>query len=288
MSAALARAAEGARARGGARRWPIAASLVGALVVYLVGGQARADVVDETFARGNAAAARGDWAAAAASYEEAGRLLPGRSAALSYNLGTAYAQLGELGPATLHLRRALQPAAEPSVEIAEAARRNLGLVRQRMEVAAAAEGAQIDRPEGWWELLLAAVRAPLFGWLALLAGWSALAVLGLRMRLAGRGGALTASSLASVLAIVFVAIGGLHGLSLRGEQVTPQAIVLPTTAEVREAPGAHRRRAFLVQGGSRVRVIARTAGWSQIRLGGGLEGWVPEATLGALAATSSR
>lgn len=261
-----------------------ALALAGALAMLALvpAADARADVVDEAFLAGNAAAEAGDWPTAIARYEEAERLLPGRSAVLSFNLGTAHAQLGDLGPASFHLRRALQPEAEAEAEIAEAARRNLGIVRQRMEVARAATGAQIDRPETWWELLLAGVGAPLFGWLALACGWLALALWPIGRRLAGRGPQAALRALALVLLVAFAAIGGLHGLALRAESTAPQAIVLPAAAEVREAPGAHRRKAFVVQGGSRVRIVDRVPGWSRIRLSGGLEGWVPQAEVGEL------
>ncbi|MEZ4447938.1 MAG: SH3 domain-containing protein [Nannocystaceae bacterium] len=254
----------------------------------IVAPAARADVVDEAFLAGNAAAEAGDWAAAVARYEEAERLLPGRSAILSFNLGTAHAQLGQLGPASLHLRRALQPEADPSDELADAARRNLGIVRQRMEVARATAGAQIDRPETWWELLLAGVGAPVFGWLSLACGWLSLGLWVLGRRLGGRGSRAALRSLALVLLIAFAAIGGLHGLALRAESSAPQAIVLPAAAEVREAPGAHRRKAFVVQGGARVRIVDHVPGWSRIRLSGGLEGWVPQGELGELRRVTRR
>ncbi|MEZ4383888.1 MAG: hypothetical protein R3A79_21325 [Nannocystaceae bacterium] len=242
---------------------------------------AAADVVDDAYVAGNQAARAGDWRAAVAHYREAEGLLPGRSAALSFNLGTAYAQLGELGPATFHLRRALQQASEPSAEIAESARRNLGIVRQRMEVAADTSGAQVDRPETWWDLLLAAVKAPLFGWLALGAGWLGLAAHLVRRRLGG-GAATGTRSLVGVLAVIFLALGALHGMALRAERLSPEAIVLPATADAREAPGAHRKSAFALQGGSRVRIVERVPGWSRVRLAGGLEGWLPADDLGEL------
>ncbi|MCA9663290.1 MAG: hypothetical protein KC486_33480, partial [Myxococcales bacterium] len=242
---------------------------------------AAADVVDDAYVAGNAAARAGDWETAVERYREAEGLLPGRSAALSFNLGTAYAQLGELGHATFHLRRALQQAAEPSAEVAEAARRNLGIVRQRMEVAADTSGAQLDRPETWWDLLLAAVKAPLFGWLALGSGWLGLAAHLVRRRLGG-GAATGTRSLVGVLAVIFLVLGGLHGLALRAERQSPEAIVLSANADVREAPGAHRKSAFALQGGSRVRIVERVPGWSRVRLAGGLEGWLPADELGEL------
>jgi tetratricopeptide (TPR) repeat protein len=255
------------------------AALVAALSLA---GPARADVVDEAFARGNAAAAAGDLQAAVSAYEEAERLLPGRSALLSFDLGTAYAQLGEVGLATYHLRRALQGQAQASEEVAAAAQRNLGIVRQRLEIAAAAAGAQVDRPETWRDALLAAVGSPGFGWLALGAGWLALLVWLLRGRLGGRAPGGVVGSVIGVLVAIYLVVGGLHGYAVRAESEAPQAIALPAKLEVREGPGTHRKALFVVQGGSRVRIVDRGSGWLRIRLPDGLEGWAPQVSLGEL------
>jgi tetratricopeptide (TPR) repeat protein len=247
----------------------------------LAPARARADVVDEAFARGNQAALTGDYRGAVTHYQEAERLLPGRSAVLSFNLGTAHAQLGELGPATYHLRRALQSQAEASPDVAEAARRNLGVVRQRAEVAAAAAALQIDRPETWREAALGALRAPPFGWLSLGAGWLALLLWLFRGRLRAQARG-AAAGLCAVLAAVWAIFGGLHGYALGSEQAAPQAIALPAKLDVREGPGAHRKVLFAVQGGSRLRLTERGSGWARVRLPGGLEGWAPLPDLGPL------
>ena len=243
---------------------------------------ARADVVDDAFARGNTAAAAGDLEAAVTAYEEAERLLPGRSAVLSFNLGTTYAQLGEVGLATYHLRRALQGQAQASEDVAAAAQRNLGVVRQRLEVAAVASGAQVDRPETWRDALLLAVGAPGFGWLALAAGWLALLLWLLRGRLGGRAVGSVVGSVIGVWVAIYLVLGGLHGYAVRAEQSAPQAIALPAKLEVREGPGGHRKALFTVQGGSRVRIVDRGAGWLRIRLPDGLEGWASQSGLGEL------
>ena len=60
--------------------------LVALVLAGLVFGSpvaAHADAVDDAFARGNEHARAGDWAAAVEEYEQARRLLPGRSALLS-------------------------------------------------------------------------------------------------------------------------------------------------------------------------------------------------------------
>lgn len=262
-----------------ARRSPRRLAWALGLLAILGPATARADVVDDAFARGNAAAASGDLQAAVRNYEEAERLLPGRSAVLSFNLGTAYAQLGELGLATHHLRRALQAQARASADVAEAAQRNLGIVRSRAEVAAAANGSQIDRPETWRDALFAAVGAPEFGWLALGSGWLALALWLLRGRLGRRAPVGVITSVIGVLAAIYLVVGALHGYAVRSEAEAPQATVVAAKLEVREGPGSHRKVMFVVQGGSRVRVVDRGAGWLRIRLPDGLEGWAPQADL---------
>ncbi|MEZ4427007.1 MAG: SH3 domain-containing protein [Nannocystaceae bacterium] len=270
----------------GRRRALVWALCVAALTVGL-GRTARADVVDEAFSRGAAAAQRGDWQAAARSFEEAEGLLPGRSAVLSYDLGTSYAHLGANGHAIFHLRRALQPEAGPTAEVAEAARRNLGIVRQRVEQEATNSGAQIDRPETGWELVLSAVRGVGVGWLALGSGWLALALWWITRRVRssgsepGRGAPGVLGSVIVVLAILYGVVGTLHGLAVRAERISPPAIVLESAA-VHEAPGEHRKQRFTVQSGSKVRIVGRTRGWCQIRLSGGLEGWLPEDAVGEL------
>ncbi len=260
---------------------------------------ARADVVDEAFTRGTTAAEAGRWEDAAAALEEAEDLLPGRSAALSYNLGTAYAQLGRYGPATFHLRRALQPEARPTAALADAAQRNLGIVQRRAEVASTASGARMGRPDAAWGPVRAAVRGRVVGWLSLLFGWLGLALWTIARWRQRRGGsephaggaapgANVVGSLVIVLMALFVVLGTAHGLAVRAEQNAPPAIVLDDQVAVRDAPGVHRKQIFTVQGGSQVRVVDRTRDWCQIRMDDGLEGWVPEIALGHLAGAGTR
>lgn len=254
----------------------LACAIAFALAFFAV-RPAMADDVDDAFARGNAAAAREDWEAAIAAYKQADALLPERSSVLSYDLGTAYLRAGQLGPATLHLRRALDFRGGPTTEVVEAARYNLGVARRRAELQATAGGAKIDRPEGWWDLVLEALRAPGVGWLSLVCGWVALGVLVLHRR-RGRAGRSTAftSVAAIVLGVCWLGPGVLHGLALREDRTSPAAIVLPDRVDVRDGPGNHRHTEFSAQGGSRVRLVDRAPGWRLVRMPGGLVGWVPE------------
>jgi len=257
---------------------------------------ARADAVDDAFQLGNEAASSGDWQRAIEHFEEAKMLLPAPNSALSYNLGTAYAHAGHLGRATYHLVTALDLAGGPTAEIAEAARLNLGVVRRRAELNATANGAQIDRPQTWWDVTVDALRAPLVGWIALFCGWM-LVVLVAVLRLRGGSGASRRPSASSggvvsavllVLGVVYLGPGLLHGLVVRADRTTPPAVVLADQVDAREGPGGHRGTAFVVQGGARVRIVDRTPGWARVRLPGGLEGWVPQDAVAELGGRATR
>ncbi len=242
-----------------------------------------ADVVDEQFAGGNAAAAASNWAEAVAAYRRAAGLLAHPSAVLEHNLGTAYAEIGDLGRATLHLRQALDARARPSTEVAEAARANLLIVRRRAELQATTSGAVIDRPENWWDLLVETLRAPAMAWLSLLAGASALVTYAVHLRRSalGRPTIVTRVALGS-MAACYVVAGVLHGLSLRAERVAPAAVVLDADLAAHERPGTHGRIEFTLQAGARVRVVDRAPGWTLVRLPGGLEGWVVDTGVAGL------
>jgi hypothetical protein len=239
--------------------------------------QARADVVDDAYAEGSRAAANDDWAGAIEHWQRALELLPGRSAQLDYDLGTAYAQLGELGRATYHFERALQPEARPSVEVAEAARRNRGIVRRQAEVQAEVNDARISRLPTWWDLVVEVLAGQALAWISLVSGWLLVGTVALRRwrdrnetPSAGRG---ISGALILVFALVFAIGGGLHALAIGADADHPDAVVLDAVVDVREGPGAHLPVAFTLQGGSHVRVLDQRSGWLRVRLPGGLEGW---------------
>jgi tetratricopeptide (TPR) repeat protein len=258
-----------------------------ATIVFAPLSSARADVVDDAYAAGSAAAAKGEWTTAIEHWQQALDLLPSRSAELEYDLGTAYANVGELGRATYHLERALQPGLRPSVELAESARRNLGIVRRQAELQAEVTGAEISRPDTWWDLFILALASPTLGWVSLICAWALLLVLVVRRRL---GGATSAAhdrrGIATVIAVLLAAIatigGGLHAIGLDAAHRNPEAIALDALVEVREGPGMHVPVAFEMQGGSHVRVLEQRSGWTRVHLPGGLEGWAPDAAIARL------
>ncbi len=264
-----------------AARW-LRRALVMALLLTAV--PARADAVDDAFAEGNAAADQAHWSAAVEAYERAGALLAQPSSLLSYNLGTAYAQLGDLGHATFHLRQALDFRGSPTTEVAEAARSNLGIVRRRAELAAATTSALIDRPQTWWDLVVETLRAPGVGWLALVCGIVAVGLFGVERLRSAAGARPTrwATSAFWLLAATWALAGGLHALSLRADRTAPRAVAVPAATEARDRPGMHGTSTWSVAGGAQVRIVDRTPGWVLVRLAGGIEGWLPESAVADL------
>lgn len=271
------------------RRWVTAALLIACLAIP---EHARADVVDDAYAAGNEAAIAGDWSTAVEHWQRALELMPGRSAQLDYDLGTAYAQLGELGRATYHLERALQPDARPSVEVAEAARRNLGIVRRRAEVQAEVNDARISSEETWWDLFVGVLAGQGLAWISVISGWLlVLTTIGRRLVASRSGSSRTESdrgshriggALALVFASVFVLAGGLHGLAIEAADDHPDAIALDSIVELREGPATHLPVAVRVQGGSHLRVLDERSGWVRVRLPAGLEGWAPRESIARL------
>jgi hypothetical protein len=262
---------------------------LGGLVLALVlvsPNFARADVVDDAYAAGSEAALTGNWDEAIEHWQRALELLPGRSAQLDYDLGTAHAQLGELGRATYHLERALQPEARPSVEVAEAARRNLGIVRRQAETQAEIREARISRQPTWWDLAIEVLAGRALAWISLISGWLMVGVVAHRQwrRRAGRAEPLggVSGALVLVFALVFAIGGGLHALAIGARDEHPDAIALDAIVEVREGPGTHLPVAFELQGGSHVRVLDERSGWARVRLPGGLEGWAKAGTVARL------
>ena len=244
---------------------------------------AHADEVDDAFTRGNSLAEQGQTQQAIAAYQQAANLLAQPSSLLSYNLGTSYAQLDDLGHATYHLQQALDYHGRPTAELAEAARTNLAVVRRRAELQAATTGAVIDRPETWWDVVVDALRAPAVGWTSVVAGFAALVLLLVDQIRRRRGRPIAfARTLILILAIAYLILGGLYGASLRADRTSPRAIVLGPKTEARVGPGGSRKLEFTIQGGSRVRILDRTPGWVLVQVPGGLEGWVEEQFIGEL------
>ena len=246
-----------------------------ALGVVLFGalGLARADRRDEAWRRGNEAYLHGDYAGAAAAYEEL--LHQGAvSADLYFNLGDASFRKGALGPAIWAFEKAA--ALDPG---SEDARYNLGEARK--VVARQAH----DRIEGedrdpLWIRAVTALGPSVETWLfvALYLGFFALLALRPRARDDLRP-ALGAG--AAVLGAAALLTGALLFGRARLDRL-PFGVVLPDAVAVKDGADDNYRTAFEVHAGLRVRLIEHDQDWVRVRLGNGLEGWVHSTQIGTL------
>ena len=211
------------------------------------------------FQAANQAYLSGDFQAAAHGYQEL--LADGwESPSLHVNLGNARFRMGKRGLAAASYSRALR--LDPGDVDARA---NLDLVRAlNVDQAVGAEAQPLlvralDRvPDGL------AIGAFALAWLAL---WGGLAAR--RFAPARRG----IAALAFAAALLAVAAGAVLAgkASARG---TPTAVIVASTAPVREGAEAAFRPAFELHEGTEVRVLEVRAGFVRVRLGNGLEGWV--------------
>jgi tetratricopeptide (TPR) repeat protein len=257
------------------RRW--IAALVGgaALLGSMLGamGLARADRRDEAWRRGNEAYLHGDYAGAAAAYEEL--LQQGAvSADLYFNLGDAYFHKGALGPAIWAFEKAA--ALDPG---GEDARYNLTEARK-----VAARQAH-DRIEGedrdpLWIRAVTALGPSAETWLfvAVYLGFFVLVVV---RRRAGDDLRPALGAAVAVLGAAALLAGALLVGRTRLDRL-PFGVVLPDALAVKDGADDNYRTAFEVHAGLRVRLVEHDQDWLRVRLGNGLEGWVHAAQIGTL------
>lgn len=239
-----------------------------------------ADEVDKAFAAGNEAAAKRRWKTAAEHYERARKLSPGASAQLSYNLGTAYAHLGQLGYATVHLHHALDQGGDP--DLLERARQNLGLLRRQAETQAASSGRVLSEAPHWSALVVAFLGTPLVGWCSLALWWLTALLLIRRYRQGpGKSWAMSLWCAASALLLSVLYLYCARELQ-RGEY-----IVVGEHVALREGPGEHRSVLFEIQPSTRLRLLSESSGWAQVRLGGARQGWMLRRSLAPLSSGSA-
>jgi tetratricopeptide (TPR) repeat protein len=232
-------------------RFPALLPLLGLFVAAAGTLQAATDPAEDAFARGNAAFAREDFAAAVVAYEEA--LREGSSPNLHYNLGTAHARLEQWGWASLHLLKTL--ALSPN---RADARGQLALVRQRSglgwEERGTIETAATVLPLGTWAWLgTAAFWACVFLWIFRPPGGSLLHLLA---RLA-------------LLCVVALSVGALAFYHSQGQR----GVVLETVA-LRIAPTETSPRGIELEAGLQGDVRRKVNGFLLVRTERGDEGYL--------------
>ena len=261
-----------------ARRIGIATAAV--LTLFLVGRAShadlrdgRAELLDQAWKRGNEAHLRGDYAGAAAAYEQLDRQQV-VSADLYYNLGVTYFRQQQLGRAIWAFERALVLAPDD-----EDARFNLAQARKLAE-------------QGTHDKLEGAEREPLWSRIVTYSSPSTqvllftvlyvgcFALLFVRRRIA-QDSRVAVTAGAAILG-VGAALAGLLVLGRMQLDRIPMAIVLPDKVAVKEGADENFRTSFEVHAGLRVRVLASEQDFVRVRLANGLEGFVRAEDVGRL------
>ncbi len=266
-----------------------AATACALLTVLLSVAPARADAVDDLHQAGLAAAERGDWAAAKQAWSAAAALLDHPDPRIEYELGTAHAQLDELGPAVLHLRIASELARDG--ELRRRAQLNLGIVRRRAELAAEATGSRVAPLEPWTERLVEIVASDLVAWLS--AGLVLLASLAwiVSWRLAWRaadsatGTASSETTRARLQGLALAAsVGAIfllpaHVWSRAKADGVVAVVVVAGPTPLLDGPSPSRNTTATLAPGAEGWVDGSRAGWVHIVLRDKTQGWAPRATV---------
>lgn len=243
------------------------------LALSMLGRDSHANLLDEAWKRGNEAHLRGDYAAAAAAYEQLDKQHV-VSANLYYNLGVTFFREGQLGRAIWSFERALVVSPDD-----EDARFNLTQARKlaSQRTRDKLEGAE---REPLWSRVVTYLGPSTEVWLfcGLYLGCFALLLLRRRMAHDSRLAVTTAAAMLGTGAL----LAGLLVLGRMNQDRIPFAIVLPDKVAVKEGADSNFRTSFEVHGGLRVRVLEREQDWVRVRLANGLEGFVRPEDIGLL------
>lgn len=241
---------------------------LGAALLILAGAVAAPSTApcEAQFEAGNTAYQAGEFEAAVEAYTAA--LGTCANFELEYNLANAHFKLGQLGLSILHYERALQ--LDPSDDDA---RNNLKLANAKV----------VDRIEELptqglrdvWERVVAKGRLRFWGG-TLLVLWL-LGFAALSWRLFAREASMQriASTNAAVLLSLALGVGFLYSATSHREAISHQAVILSSTAEVRNAPQTDNSLVlFLLHEGTKGRILSRTEEWIELELANGSVGWV--------------
>lgn len=250
-------------------------ALLGALTAFAA--TARAQDMGALFERGAQAWVSGDRATALQAWEtlrEAGV----RDPDLEYDLGTAYAESGQLGRAVWHFETALRlrPSDEDAQASLEAAQTGIGRRLAQVEGAATVR----TRPP-----MAEAVVAPFseagLAYAALVLNALLFALLAWR-RFAQREALRVTLAVAAPL-VALLLLASLWGVGVkRGLFEDGRAGVVLDDTPLNEGPDPRAAERGQAREGERARVIASEGGYVHLRLGGEREGWVEATHVGDL------
>lgn len=248
-----------------------ARGMILALLLSLAAGRAAAaETAAELYNQGNAAYGKGDFAQAAELYRSA-LAQGGKTAEVYYNLGNASWKAGDLGRAVAAYERAwrLKPR-DPD------AAHNLRFARVQIKgkLPAVERGFWLenwDRLRDGFSLdeltLVLSVGWFLFG------GGLAARLSNHRPWMRSAGSAVLGAGLAALLLA-----GPVFAAKLQKEVLTQEAVILAERVEARSGPGPQNAQLFELFAGMDVIVRQCESGWCEVRVPGGLAGWIAAGT----------
>jgi uncharacterized protein YgiM (DUF1202 family) len=247
-------------------------------VSLLIASGARADSLQDVFKRGNAAFARGDYAAAVEEYTslaESGIDDPD----VAFNLASAYGALGRYGESIRYFERSLR--LDPGDA---AAREGLRLARETLgerQARARGEAIVVDRPP-LTEAVFSFFSADQLAWALLISVWLAAALLlalpaarveGMQLGLGIGVALLGALALASALGVGAKADWGKPGA---------RALIVREGAQVREGPDDRATLLGELAEGEAVRILGREGRFARILTAGERQAYVLGSDVGEL------
>lgn len=253
-------------------------SLAGSLAVAVLLGlallcpPARGDSLQATFERGNRAFAAGDYGRAIAEYEallELGVDDPD----VTFNLASAYGQLGRYGQAIRYFERTLllAPSDAGARQGLKQARTTLGERQAKLR----GEAIVAERP-ALSTALFAGVHSDALAWLLLIASWLG-AGAGMVLLWSRREAVRLGFGIALTVAVLTAAVAG-FGLAAKAEFGAEgrRAVVIAEDAPLRNAPDEAAQLLGELPEGTYVRRLSGSAayGFVRVRLGQGQEGFV--------------
>jgi tetratricopeptide (TPR) repeat protein len=258
------------------KRW--IGRVLGVLALCSVATPGHADSLRDVFARGNAAYARGDYAAAVREYEalnDAGIDDPD----LAFDLASSYGSLGRYGQAIRYFERTLRLSprdAEARVGL-RAARDALG----EKQAQASGEAIVVDRPP-LTEAVFSYLSSDTLAVLLLVSIWLASGLL-IALPYVKLEGARLGIGIASALLFSLAAVSAL-GVGAKADwgRAGKRAVIVQETAAIREGPDDRARLLGELVEGEPVRVLGREGGFARVLARGGREAYVRSSELGEI------
>ncbi|MBN1774159.1 MAG: SH3 domain-containing protein, partial [Deltaproteobacteria bacterium] len=256
------------------------AVLLSTLVLLSAAAPAGAqEAVGETFRAANAALAEGRHEEAATAYEHL-LGLGFESPNLLYNLAVAQRRLGRPGRAIYSLERLLrlEPGDDDARRFLDDLRTEVGKSRRRGEGTAG-----LFPRRSFLHAAAARMQERSIALATLLASFLTFGLLWFRRFARGEALRLGLGIAAPVAAALLLAAAVLLWAKLRLEPAAGEAIVLPPTgAALHEGPTSGSPETFRLPEGDMVRVLSRTAEWTEVQDEGGRRGWVAPGAVGEL------